>query len=375
MPQQPRHRYSQTPTTRHLYQLIDGYTRFVEDVWSRSWHIASASLRQTIQEVQENALREWNPGSLASRLLGEYANYLSGIAVSVPAAVELAAERIGDATAHPPATLMRELPGKWPGAPSRPFALPARFIDASQGWALYVVPSEVATSVLGAQAAFVKPFELGGGRTLLAVLGVDYRVSDFGRYTEIALALAVTPRGDRAGLPGPMFVGIAVSDESSREPARLIWGLHKICHPDLAASCRPDRVRFGLAPPRPGTLAITFPRFGAGRSDRIPIFVYSCLGGDGMEEVTPIRSLISRSGSGEGTQVGGSVSIQLGRENAAECLCKGFAEVCLCRTLMRFEIKDRLPAANGWTEHLSGTFNAPQELSLSRSEISPDRRA
>jgi hypothetical protein len=34
--------------------------------------------------------------------------------------------------------------------------------------------------------------------------------------------------------------------------------------------------------------------------------------------------------------------------------------------LEQSDVKDRLPIANGWTEHLSGTLDAPRALHLSR---------
>ena len=75
--------------------------------------------------------------------------------------------------------------------------------------------------------------------------------------------------------------------------------------------------------------------------------------------------MLTLSGRGQRIQVGGSVSIRLGGGNGAHCICRGVPEDCLCRTLEEFEIKDRLPAANGWTEHLSGILDAPQAVRLS----------
>jgi hypothetical protein len=257
---------------------------------------------------------------------------------------------------------MREIPGEWPDAPPRPFALPARFIEASEGAAVYVVSSAVATSVLGEVADFVSPFELGGGRTLLAVIGIDYRVSDLGQCNEIALAVSVRPRNDRTGPPGAMFVGIAVSSAFSRDASRAIWGLHKVFHKDLSVSYRPDRVRFGLTADHPGTLSVAFPRFGTAASNQIPIPIYSRLESSGSEAATPLRSIMSLSGRGEGVQVGGSVSIRVGQPNAWNCICRGAVENCLCRTLQKFDVEQRLPALNVWIGHLSGAFEAPEEL-------------
>jgi hypothetical protein len=240
---------------------------------------------------------------------------------------------------------------------------PARITDASQGWAVYVVSCKVASEVLGSSADFVAPFDLGGGRTLLAVLGVEYRVSDFGQYREIALALAVTALNDRRGIPGAMFVGIAVSGEFSRDVARAVWGLRKTLNKDLSVTYHADRVNFGLRSDHSQALSITFPRFGRGRFDRIPILLYSQQDSANLDNAT--QSVLSLSGRGEGLQIGGSVSIRLGSADPASCICRGSLADCLCRTLEEFDVKDRLPAANGWTEHLSGTLSEPRKLQLS----------
>ena len=88
--------------------------------------------------------------------------------------------------------------------------------------------------MLGSSADFLIPFDLGGGRTLLAVLGTDYRASDLGRCQEIALALAVTLRHAPTGVPGAMFLGIGVSGELACDSGRVIWGLRKVFNKDLS---------------------------------------------------------------------------------------------------------------------------------------------
>jgi hypothetical protein len=364
--------------TRYASRLVDNYVRFGEEVWGRSWNIASESLRRAVREVEGSAVHPRRPQHLLRNLLDESANYVSGMAMVLPLAAEAAAGRIdggprrmpgdehmaGDGTA--PRTIGRMI--EWPsgaGAPSTSLALPVRFIDASQGWAVYVVRSEVATRVLGSSADFLNPFDLGGGRTLLAVLGTDYRASDLGRCHEIALALAVTLRNAPTGVPGAIFLGIGVSGEFACDTGRVIWGLRKVFNKDLSVAYRPNRSAFGLASDHPESLSIGFPRFGQRRSEGIPVSIYSRQNGGEGHIGTPLRTVLTLSGRGQGIQVGGSVSIRLGGGDRAHCLCRGSLEDCLCRTLEEFEVKDRLPAANGWTEHLSGILDAPQALRLS----------
>jgi hypothetical protein len=199
----------------------------------------------------------------------------------------------------------------------------------------------------------------------MAVLGIDYRVSDLGPCQEIALALAARARNDPFGVPGAIFVGIGVNGEFSQSAGRAIWGLNKVFNSDLSVAYHSGRAVFGIGS-RLEALSVVFPRFGKRRSDRIPIAIYSRrhgdIGGDGL----PVRSLMTLSGRGQGFQVGGSVSIRLGTGNPTGCVCRGKPYDCLCRTIEEFGFKDRLPAANGWTEHLSGTFDAPEPVRLSR---------
>ena len=360
---------------RYASRLVDGYVRFGEELWGRSWNVAAESLRRAVGEVEGSAVGPRGPQQLLRNLLAEYANYVSDMAMVLPLAVETAAERIGgrrrrmpgeedgagDGTA--PRTLGRMI--DWPGGGAGALALPVRCLDASQGWAVYVVLCERATALLGSSADFLIPFDLGGRRTLLAVLGTDYRASDLGRYQEIALALAVTPRHAPMGVPGAMFLGIGVSGEFARDAARAIWGLRKVFNKDLSVAYRADRVDFGLGSDSPESLSIGFPRFGQRRSEGIPVSIYSRRDGGEGHSATPLRSVLTMSGRGQGIQVGGSVSMRLGGGNRAHCICRGLPEDCLCRTLEEFEVKDRLPAANGWIEHLSGVLDAPQAVRLS----------
>jgi hypothetical protein len=362
--------------TRYASRLVDCYVRFGEELWGRSWNIASESLRRAVREVEGNAVRPRRPQHLLRNLLDEYANYVSGMAMALPLAVETTARRIGgmqgrmqaeeDAASDgtPPRTIGRMI--EWPsgaGAPSTSLALPVRFIDASQGWAVYVVLCERARRMLGSSADFLIPFDLGGGRTLLAVLGTDYRASDLGRCQEIALALAVTLRSAPMDVPGGMFLGIGVSGEFACDTGRAIWGLRKVFNKDLSVAYHPDRAAFGLV--HPESLSIGFPRFGQRRSEGIPVSIYSQQNGGEGHSATPLRSVLTLSGRGQGIQVGGSVSIRLGGGDRTHCVCRGSPEDCLCRTLDELEVKDRLPAANGWTEHLSGILDAPQAVRLS----------
>ncbi len=362
-------------STRNVYRLVDNYVRFVEDVWGRYWNVAASSLRRAVRIVEQGTLQPFNAERLFARLASEYANCISGLATSAPMAAELAAGRMpGEAAYVPgqdqpftrgeaprPLGTLCELAGDGADGP-RTVALPARIVDASQGWAVYVVSGDTAVSVLGSAADVVTPFDIGGRRTLLAVLGLDHRVSDLGSYQEIALALAVTPGNDQARPPGAMFVGIGVSGAFSRDAGRDIWGIRKTYNPQLSASYSPGQARFGILDAIPGALTLGFPRFGTWRSANVPLLIYSRPASASAGNAPTLFSRMTLGGQGEGVQIGGSVSIRLGTANPAGCVCQGALDQCLCATLERFEVKDRLPAANGWTEHMTAALDAPRAL-------------
>ena len=374
MRQDPPNRRSPT-LARQYYRLFEGYLRFGENLWGRSWTIASGSLRRVVEQVERGSLGLGSSEHLFRSLLDEYANFMFEMAMALPLAAETASSRrspvprmsreegmAGEVPVTPTSGVTQEVPRQWRDGQSRPLALPVRFIDASQGWAAYVVPSGIAAEMLGASTDMVTPFDLGGGRALVVVMGIDYRVCDLGRYQEIALALIVTAKNDPADIPGAMFVGIGVNGEFSRDAGQAVWGLEKVLSEDLSVTYRADSVRFGLRSGHPETLSISFPRFGTRRFHGIPMLIHSRRGhGDG-QRVQSLQSLMSLSGHGAGVQVGGSVSIRLGAIDRAACICRGSIEDCLCNRLRRLDVTGRLPAANGWTEHLSGIFEAPRAL-------------
>ena len=76
--------------------------------------------------------------------------------------------------------------------------------------------------------------------------------------------------------------------------------------------------------------------------------------------------MTTKSGSGEGTQIGGSVILELGMSGDGLCLCADGKSVCVCEMLRRFDIADRLPAANGWTERQTAVYGPPRLLDFPR---------
>jgi hypothetical protein len=74
--------------------------------------------------------------------------------------------------------------------------------------------------------------------------------------------------------------------------------------------------------------------------------------------------MTTKSGSGEGVQIGGSAALQLGVPEQGLCLCADGKTACLCDTLRGFDIAGTLPAANGWTERQTALFGPPRLLNL-----------
>jgi len=191
---------------------------------------------------------------------------------------------------------------------------------------------------------------------------VDYRNSDFGIYPEFVVALTVIAKGDPARQLFTYYLAIVVTQDFTKEAARVVWGLEKIVSPKLAVRYAADNVRFGLSNGSGKALSIRFPRFGDGHSSDQPTFSLSQRG-DGAERRT-YWAMTTKSGSGEGTQIGGSVVLELGVPGEGGCLCGDGKSACLCEKLRAFDIAERLPAANGWTERQTALFGAPRLLDL-----------
>jgi hypothetical protein len=351
-----------------LLTLGQAALRFGAEAYGQWWTIVGHSWGREVKRLVEGAMASDPPAALLRAMATGYVNCLRELATIAPSVAEKTAM---DLTRWPHAHLepyIRSQDGG-PGTEGenfevdgKPFAMPARVLDASQGWAMYFVGTEVANRSLGAANKFVSAFDAGGGRTPLTIIGVDYRNSDFGRYPEFVVALTVTAKGDPAEQLFTYYLAIVVTQEFTKEAARVVWGLEKIVCPKLTVRYAADKAVFGLSDKSGKALSIRFPRFGGGRSSDLPTFSISQRG-EGPEKRT-YWAMTTKSGSGEGMQIGGSVRLQLGVAGAGECLCGDGKFVCLCEALRAFDIADRLPAANGWTERQTAAFGAPRLLKL-----------
>jgi hypothetical protein len=353
-----------------LLSLGAAALRFGAEAYGQWWTVASRSWEYEVNRLVRGALASVPPETLLRGMASGYVNCLAELAAIAPSVAEKAAMEltrrsdahlesyIGDVETGPePAGEIFEVDGK-------PFAIPARVLDASQGWAVFFVDTEAANRSLGAARDIVSAFDAGGGRTPLMIVGVDYRNSDFGVYPEFVVALTVTVKGDPARQLFTYYLAIVVTQEFTKEAARIVWGLEKIVSPKLAVRYAEDRVLFGLTDTKGKALSIRFPRFGDARSSDLPTFSISQRGA-GPERRT-YWAMTTKSGSGEGTQIGGSVVLELGVLGDGGCLCADGKSVCVCEMLRGFDIADRLPAANGWTERQTAVYGPPRLLELPR---------
>jgi hypothetical protein len=393
MPEQRNSRLRKPKFTKfELYRLIDTYVRAGEEVAGRPWRLAADTLRRSIQRVESGLLGPWSTEQLVTGLAREYVNLMYGLLTAVPSAIEEVTTRLNN---PPPGTMSEyriHIEGTHPeelgtliqvgDKEETPFIVPARVLDASQGWAAWFVPTEkVAALIKGGidsgriDAAISDDFEAldcGGGRSMVALLGIDYRVSDFGRYQELALVVCVTPK-EAAAQPGALFARLLVSDRFSVEPTKRIWGFHKDVFKDLQVYYGKSYAQFRTGQGAEGDFFLTVPRFGTGRSSEIPLVIYSARSpGPDSALAGSVRLIMKRNGDREGVQVGGTVEVQLGRRPAPDangnptghCFCSNPDIPCLCDELRLLEIDQTLPAANGWTERMTGEFGAPGPLGL-----------
>jgi len=373
-------------TTLDLYRLIDAYIQAGEETVGRPLRLTADTLRRVKRRIERGLLGPWSAEQLLSGIAREYANLASGLLSALPATIEGITRRLG----NPSPAILSEyripIHGSEPedvgtmielGADGDvPFVLPARIVDASQGWAVWFVDSSKVVELLQngvndghAILADFEPLNCGHGRSAVMLIGADFRVGDLGPYREVALAVSLTPR-EEAAKPGLFFARMAVSAQFPIGPARQVWGFHLDHCPDLHVDYDADYAQFKSGPGADGEFCLTVPRFGTGRSFEIPIVIYSARQQDPLRpNVHPVRSIMDRSGIQEGVQIGGSVGVRLGRKAADDgrdgrCLCSDSKAPCLCDALRHLEIDKRLPAANGWTERMTGNVGAPGSLRI-----------
>lgn len=383
-------------TTLDAYRLLHATMDFGHEALTRGFAVTSGSLRRSTVHLAQGLLGQWNAPEVLRGVGAEYVKLLTGLASVLPAAAEAAAARVGTPRGRLLSEFAIPIEGAIPersvrmdhvevpaegGRAKVAFLLPERIVDASQGWAVWFVPVAAVQALLAAGAAtgtfapgtdteaFV-PLDSGGGRTMVMLTGVDYRATDYGGYRELGLLFSVTPAGDPVVRPGSIFARLIVSDPYSLPSAKQVWGLRKEYEPGLHVDYATEEVRFHVG--QHGSHAgrrqfsLGFPRFGGLRSDGLLSTVYSVAALEGGPS-EPVHSTLTRTGVGEGMQFGGNVALCLPKARRGDpppgtCFCRqGGSEdpACLCDTLLALGMDRLLPAANGWTERMSGSFGEP----------------
>lgn len=354
-----------------LSRLAQAYLHFGAELWDRSWRIGCDSFLRAADEALGGRHDPSDPERLARSALAGLRDYSALMATVLPVALDGLSRRL-DRQAEP-----RPAPAASGAAPPPrdarvvegvPVVLPARIVDASEGWALYYFPTERVRAEVREQARssaymrdFREQFELVdlAGRTPVTLLACDYRESDLGVYAEIGVCLHVRPRGDPTELPGTFFLSLTVNDRFNVPRATALWGYRKGMAERLRARYERSAAHFAVDPDDADALAVSFPRFGSGRTRDLPIYTYG-MRKDAAGVPVPQKALISRSAHGEGVQVGGNVAVTLGDGSQPFCVCKLDAEQlqpCVCRMLRNLGLPER-PAANGWLEHMSAPVSA-----------------
>jgi len=329
------------------------YLRLAAEVWTRSLDVTSSYGLRAIN----HALAHWgnlNQPHLRQTAALEMQNYFIEMASLIPFAIErFVTEELPGRERRGAAGLVSH-PGKSHLIGDKAMMLPVRIAEASQGWALYFVPSEWAQSRLGERDKQFVLVHAGLARTPLIIFGIDHRKSDLGSYHEIGVALLVRPRSNPRDLPGLLFLALIVNGQFTIDASRMLWGYHKALAGNMDVRYGDRFATFCVDAQDAATLSISFPRFGGSRSSGVPCYIYSVP--DHAKDGAAHRTVLSRSATGEGVQFGGAVELHL--SNRPNCVCQSGSRsdaMCLCSMLRDLRLPER-PAANGWAEHVSGTF-------------------
>ncbi len=340
-----------------LSRLGRAYTAFGAGLWRSVWdinrHYAGRATRYAMQAAFDQSPRV---EALSRDLAFGTASYAGEIASVLPVGLDALSRRL-DVNARerrepPPPSFDSQPPSpRTHAVEGVPVVFPVRIVDASQGFAIYFVDAARLQRHLDERGDPFMAVDLGSGRTPLSIMGVDYRQTDLGVYFEIGVCALVRPRGLPTENPGSLFLSLTVSDPFNVCRARELWGYSKTLAPDLAFTYDRHMVHVAIDRRDSTALSISLPRFGTARSRSIPRYTW------GVRDGTPCKMVITRSGSGEGMQIGGNVALTLGDGTQERCVCRlGRAEwtrqACVCLLLRDLGLPRQVAAANTWSESM-----------------------
>ena len=228
--------------------------------------------------------------------------------------------------------------------------MPVVVRDASAGVATFLVRASVARRIVPPEFEVV---ELLPRRTPLAIALIDYRDNDLGDYNEVSLTFFVRPRGTRRGIPwlgawrdlaanriGTWIWKLPVDQAFTCEAGRTIWGFPKSVE-KIDITRENGTVRCRLEMEGAHVLTLSVPRGGTKTLPEQPTVTYTQIEG------VAHRTRFTQGGSGVGFALGGA-RIELGTHGITDWL----GALGLPRRAL-FSM---------WTEHMHGTFEAPEKL-------------
>jgi hypothetical protein len=248
---------------------------------------------------------------------------------------------------------------------ARPLLMPLRVMDASQGFAFWSVERRVVQERLDALRIPLEAWDLGRGKTPVALYMLDHREGDLETYSEIALGCFGSPT-DHPLAVGMFALGeLPVSTSFARDAGQQIWGYDKttrrieVRYSDSSATCELSTKPSATAP----ILTFTLPRGGqmssapAAVTAPLPVLSYTMRSAHPWFPRSLHRTVISRTGYGECIASGGAgVSLKVSGEGWGNALCQEL------RTLGIVDERGemvRTPLLNIWTERVTSELGAP----------------
>lgn len=220
----------------------------------------------------------------------------------------------------------------------REVTFPVAVRDASNGTAIFIVPSAAAQAVIPGDAFAV--VECAPGETQLALGFVDYRDNDLGDYNEALVVFFVRPARDPAAAEGTFIYALPVTQAFTCEAGRRIWGFPKSIE-QVAISYEAERATCRLT--MQGELVFELSLPAAEAEDDLGEMDFVTYSYKDVPVATPFRQ-------GGATSFGdpSAVRLTLGQHPIGAALAAlGLPAV---------------PALTTWTQRMYGSFGAPQPL-------------
>lgn len=218
--------------------------------------------------------------------------------------------------------------------------MPAVVRDAASGNAIFLVPSDAARKLVGDAYEVVETMP---GTTQLVLGFVDYRDNDLGDYNEVMIVFMVRPKGASAGAEGTFIYRLPVDQSFTCEAGAKIWGFPKTIE-KIDVNYAADHATCRLEMGGRHVFTLRLPRAAEGMpAPQMEMTTYTYLDG----QPTAVR--FTTGGTGSSMTMGADgVELTLGDHPIADEL----------RAL-------GLPAPPmmcTWTEHMTGSFDAPRRL-------------